>query len=233
VNYSEKQSDDPGAASPLEPQSAEAASNLRPDWAGLIGVAATAALNFAFMEAGPRSSPAFIAGTCVFWVLFVIVRVSRDKRILRTWGFRADNLWEAALIPAAVFALGVAGCGAYGFWYGTLHFPGHALVLLLLYPVWGVIQQFLVLGVVVGNLERLRILRARKPLLILIGAILFGLVHAYDPRLVPVTFLLELLIIPLYFKDRNLWPLGVLHGWLGVFVYLWVLNRDLWIEYFG
>jgi len=41
------------------------------------------------------------------------------------------------------------------------------------------------------------------------------------------------LIIPLYFRYRNLWPLGVLHGWLGAFFYLWVLGRDMWVENFG
>ena len=47
------------------------------------------------------------------------------------------------------------------------------------------------------------------------------------------TFVLELLIVPLYLWQRNLWPLGVLHGWLGGLFYLWVENRDLWVERFG
>jgi hypothetical protein len=61
----------------------------------------------------------------------------------------------------------------------------------------------------------------------------FGLVHALNFRLVAATFLLELLIVPLYLKHRNLWPLAVLHGWLGGLFYLWVEDRDLWVERFG
>ena len=51
--------------------------------------------------------------------------------------------------------------------------------------------------------------------------------------MVPATFLLELLVIPLYLWQRNLWPLGLLHGWLAAMFYLWVLDRDLWAEYIG
>ncbi len=60
---------------------------------------------------------------------------------------------------------------------GTLHFPLHTLRLFLLYPVWGVIQQFLALGIVVTNLERIEGLRERKAVIVLLGAALFGLVH--------------------------------------------------------
>jgi hypothetical protein len=209
----------------------------RPDWIGLGGAAATAGLNFALLHYGSGnsliSSLAFIVGACLFWTAFVVVRVRQNRAVLRVWGFRGDNLWRAARLPAVLCALGVLAFAAFGAVQGTLRLPAHAALQLLAYPIWGVIQQFLMLGVVVGNLERIRGLRHRKTLIVLLGAVLFGLVHVYDRRLVPVTFLLELLIIPLYLRDRNLWPLGVLHGWLGVFLYLWVLNRDLWLEYFG
>jgi hypothetical protein len=41
----------------------------------------------------------------------------------------------------------------------------------------------------------------------------FGLIHAFNLRLVVATFLLELAIVPLFLLYRNLWPLGLLHGW--------------------
>ena len=52
-------------------------------------------------------------------------------------------------------------------------------------------------------------------------------------HLVVATFLLELAIVPLFLLYRNLWPLGLLHGWLGGLFYLWVEGRDLWVERFG
>ena len=42
------------------------------------------------------------------------------------------------------------------------------------------------------------------------------------------TAALEMAVIPLYWRFCNLWPLGVLHGWLGALFYLWVLNTDMW-----
>jgi hypothetical protein len=116
--------------------------------------------------------------------------------------------------------------------HGQLLFPAQGLLLFLVYPVWGWVQQFLMLGVLASNLERAG-LRHRKGLLIVAVAAIFGLIHVAKWKLMVATFLVELVIVPLYLWQRNLWPLGVLHGWLGGLYYLWVEHRDLWAEYFG
>jgi hypothetical protein len=77
------------------------------------------------------------------------------------------------------------------------------------------IQQFLALGIVVRSLESIPALRERKAVVVVLGAALFGLVHAYDATLAVCTFALEALLILVYFRHRNLWAIGVLHGWLG------------------
>jgi hypothetical protein len=86
---------------------------------------------------------------------------------------------------------------------------------------------------VATNLERTAWPGARTSALVLVCASLFGLVHLYEPPLAAATFVLELPTVWLYLRQRNIWPLGVLHGWLGTFFYLWVLDRDLWREAFG
>jgi len=161
------------------------------------------------------------------------VRALQKRSVFRQWGFRTDNLLRAAALSAILFTFAAAGLAGYAGFQGTLRFPPHMLLLLLLYPLWGIIQQFLALGIVIGNLERFPGLGRRKSLLVLLGAILFGLIHFYDIRLLVGTFLLELATIPLFLKYRNVWPLGVLHGWLGGLFYLWVLNRDLWADTLG
>jgi hypothetical protein len=196
-----------------------------------IGAAITALLSCTPLADAPGS--VFIGGACLFWAAFVIVRAWQDGASFRYWGFRRDNL-GAAIIPACiVFAVGSAGLGAVAWAQGTLQLPVHALPMFLIYPVWGVIQQFLMLGVVVNNLECFPALRRRVPVLVLLVALIFGLIHAGNQRLMAATFLLELGIVALYLRHRNLWPLGVLHGWLGGLFYLWVENRDLWLERFG
>src|SRR5262245_27977825 len=210
---------------------AQPAAPRSPDWVGLAGAAATVVLHFVLQSGGPN--PVFIIGACCFWAGFVAVRALRDPGVFRDWGFRADNLARASAVPAALFAVAAAAFAVYGGLRGPLRLPAYFPLLLLLYPAWGIIQQFLTLGVVLRNLERVPGLGPRRWLLLVIGPVFFGLVHASDPRLVAGTFALELVIIPLYFRHHNLWPLGVLHGWVGALFYLWVLDRDLWAENFA
>jgi hypothetical protein len=136
-------------------------------------------------------------------------------------------------VPAALLIVVASAFAVYAGPHGKLRFPPHAAWLFLLYPAWGLVQQFLVLAVVVGNLELVPALARRKGWVVVLGAALFAAVHGSDGWLVVATFLLELVLVPLYLRYRNLWPLGILHGWLGALFYLWVLGRDIWVENFG
>ena len=172
----------------------------QPDRLALVGAAVTGVLSLIPVPVWPWGA-VFIAGACLFWAAFIIVRARQDRGVFRRWGFRADNLLEASVLPAAVLVAGAGCLAALGCLRGTFRFPAHALLLFLVYPVWGVIQQFLMLGVVASNLERIDVLGRRKMLLVLIVALIFGLLHInreFNLRLVVATFLLELLIVPLY-----------------------------------
>jgi hypothetical protein len=201
-----------------------------PDWTALSGAAATAGLHLIMQAQGP--SPLLIVGACLFWSCFVFFRTWQDRAALRRWGFRADNLHQAAVFPALIFVVTAIGFAWYAHRQGTLGFSAHLLLILLIYPAWGLVQEFLVLAVVVGNLELMPSLRRRRGLLVLLVAAVFGLIHGLDLRVVSGSFFLELTCIPLYFKYRNLWPLGVLHGWLGALFYFWIEGRDMWVENF-
>jgi uncharacterized protein len=64
----------------------------------------------------------------------------------------------------------------------------------------------------------------------LLVSVLFAFAHSPDWLLMTFTFVMELFFIAAYFRWRNLWTLGLLHGWLGgVFLYF-VMQRDLWKE---
>lgn len=202
-----------------------------PDWLALIGVVLTVALHLVLQAKGPNL--AFIVGASLAWSAYLLFRAYRDKNAFTNWGFRTDNLLVASKVPLALFAAVALALAAYAAVRGTLRFPSHLVLLLLLYPLWGLVQQFLALGVVVNNLERASGLRGRRSLLILVGAALFGLVHAHDWPLAAATAGLELVLIPLYLRHRNLLPLAVIHGWIGALFYLWVLNEDLWVKNFG
>ena len=203
----------------------------KPDWFALLGVVVTVLLHLVLQANGPNL--VFMVGAFLFWTCFVVIRARRDNDELRRWGFRRDNFRQASVAPTALFVAGALGLGLFAYCQGRFQFPAHTLILFLLYPAWGVAQQFLALGIAVRNLELVPGLGQQRVILALLGATLFAAVHAPDWLVMAATFLLELFVVPMYLRFRNLWPLGVLHGCLGVLFYLWGMGRDMFVENFG
>ena len=149
------------------------------------------------------------------------------------WGFHAKNLLSAFVWPTVIFVLGVSLMAGYGLAHGRLIWQDHILLLLLLYPLWGILQQFLVQALGVANLMTL-FPKQGAMVALPVGVLLFSLVHYPDGWLLMLaTGVMACFFIPCYLRDRNLWPLGLYHGWLGTFFYLWVLGRDPWMDVFG
>src|SRR5690349_15207201 len=96
------------------------ASGQAVDWIGLTGAAGTAALHLFMQAEGPN--PAFIVGACLFWAAYVAVRAWQDRDAFRRWGFRADNLGGATVIPALVLAVTLAVFASYAAVHHTLRF---------------------------------------------------------------------------------------------------------------
>jgi hypothetical protein len=114
-----------------------------------------------------------------------------------------------------------------------LIFNWHILPTLLLYPLWGFIQQFLIVGLVAGNLSDVDKFRRHRLWIIVVTAIIFSVVHYPSVMLMAGTFVLALVYVPSYLQHRNIWTLGLFHGWLACFFYFFVLGRDAWGEVFN
>lgn len=153
--------------------------------------------------------------------------------MLRRWGFRSDNAKAAARTPLLLLLVATPVLALLAAALGRLALPSHVWLAFALYPLWGVIQQFLVLGIFVGNLEQIAALRDRPRALVLIGVAVFAIVHLPEPMLVPGTAALATFYVPHFLRYRNLWPLGVVHGWLGTLYFYWVLGQDPWLRLFG
>src|SRR5262250_1048933 len=69
----------------------------------------------------------------------------RDAAVRAEWGLRAGGLRACARDAALLTACGAGICAWIGGARGTLAVDWHLLVLCLLYPLWGLVQQFLVL----------------------------------------------------------------------------------------
>jgi uncharacterized protein len=197
--------------------------------AEIIAAAMTGLLHPLFVDV-LRAKALFVALAGLGWSVYFVYRVRRDRSVLQDWGFREKNLRPASLAALVVLLGGLAALLLLSSGQGRVRLDLHMTPLLLLYPVWGLLQQFLIQALFVRNLKS-----ARAPILVIVlaAAALFGLVHLPDWKLAIATFTLGAALTPIYLRWRNLWPLGVCHGWLGVFAYFWLFHRDPWVEVFG
>ena len=175
----------------------------------------------------------FIAAAIICWGCYVMYQSRRTPGITKYWGFRTDNFWQVArtILPFGIASLVIFIC--IGYYQGTINITWHIIPILILYPIWGTIQQFLLIALTVGNLQDYKGSTIPKAIIIVFAALLFGLIHYPFAWLMAATFLLSIFYSIIYFKQRNIFALGIFHGWLGGFFYYTVVNRDPFVEAFG
>lgn len=197
--------------------------------AELLAVVATGAVHLVFEEVLGQKA-AFIALATVAWTAYLVWSVRRERGVVDEWGLGRRGLRETVPAAGLVLVVGAIALAAASVALGHFRLHWHMLPLLALYPVWGVVQQFVVQGLLARNLDASG---AHPAVTTLATAALFGLVHWPDRFLMAATFALALLFTPIWLRHRNVWPLGIAHGWLGVLAYYWLLGRDPWTELFG
>ena len=196
----------------------------------IVAVAVTALGKFIFYDL-LNQQLTFIILMFLFWGFYISKRIKNQKDILREWGFRLDNFKSIFKIVAPFGVLTLSICFLVGHLQDTININWHLIPILLLYPLFGTLQQFLLMALVAGNLQSLE--RFSKPVIILTSSFLFGIIHYPDWWLVFGTFLLALFYSYIYLKNRNLYVLGIFHGWLGAIFYYTVVNKDPFLEVFG
>ena len=115
---------------------------------------------------------------------------------------------------------------------GTINMTWHIIPLLITYPIWGSIQQFLTIGLLAGNLRDFKKIKLSKTLIIFMTAVFFSLVHYPSTWLMAGTFILALFYGYVYLKAKNIYVLGLFHGWLGALFYYTVVNQDPFADVF-
>jgi len=197
----------------------------------LAAVAITAGGKFLFMDLLQWRLP-FILCTLVAWSVYVYARSKSHSTMLKYWGFRNDNFTKVLRILFPFALVAVIACLVTGYVRGTLNLTWHIIPILIVYPIWGTIQQFLCVGLVAGNLQDMN-----KPLkkywIVPITAVLFSVLHYPNLWLMMGTFILAMLYTIVYLRERNLYALGLFHGWLGALFYYTVVGRDPFMEVFG
>jgi hypothetical protein len=202
----------------------------QPRWGEVAAVALTGILHLVCKPLGLQG--AYIIGAILLWVGFVLLSAKRKPTILAEWGFRAENLRQAFIASAVIFFPVMGMMVVLARIRGTLVTPPSFAFMLLLYPAWGLVQQFLVQSLLVTNLAKGPLKRNRYAPIV-VGGLLFSLVHVGNLSMTLATGLLGAIFVWLFLRFRNLWPLGLFHGWLASLFYQWFLLRDPLTEIFG
>lgn len=179
-----------------------------------------------------RSSPLVSTGPmevfclallAILWSGYVVWRLVRTPALEDQWGLGKEHFLEAVhhslpfLVLASIFLVG------YGGLQGHFPLPPTFWVSCLLYPFFGVAQQFALQVLVAKNLGPLvphHVLRA-----IFVGG-LFSLAHAPNYHLMILTFPMGVVLTRIYTVHPNLWAIGSVHGVIGALTYYVVLGLD-------
>ncbi len=175
----------------------------------------------------------YILAVCLFWGVYVYRRYRANPDILKYWGFTVHNFGKTLKLLLPFGGISLLAFFIIGHYLGSNILSWRIIPLLFLYPLWGIIQQFLVIALLAGNLKDMQHNRWPDVLIILLTAFVFGIVHYPHLLLIAGTFVLAMSYAFVYMKHRNLYVLGIFHGWLGAFFYYVVLGRDAYLEVFG
>jgi len=201
-------------------------------WIEILAVVITGLLKFIIMDRFQMRA-FYISGACIFWLIYIVLRYKSDNSILKYWGFKKEYFRKSFLLLMPFAVVGIIVIITYGIFIERYILNWHIIPILFLYPVWGLIQQFMVAGLVAGNLKSITSLHLRDYQVVLLTSFVFALVHSPDLFLIIFAFFMQVIFTVVYLIWRNLWSLGLVHGWIATFLLYYILERDLWTELFA
>lgn len=175
----------------------------------------------------------YITGISIFWSVYLLQRYAKDHAVLIKWGFRKEYFSRSFVVLMPFMIISIICAVLFGIINNRALLNWRVLPVLFLYPAWGLIQQFMMIDLIAGNLLSMHAFRIKKYQAILITAFIFSMVHQPYILLMIVTFFMEILFLIVFDRYRNLWALGIAHGWIATFILYYALNRDLWTELFA
>lgn len=198
-------------------------------WLEIAAVVSTGVMKYIFMD-WLNLRVFYIGAASLLWAVYIYKRYRENPLILREWGFRYENLKPSFLFILPFTLSIITAIILYGYYSHAIFLNWHVIPVLAIYPVWGIVQQFLTLALVAGNLLAITSVKPNKNQIILFISVLFALVHYPSLPLIIFTFFMEMVFAIAYFRWRNLWPLALCHGWVASLLLFFVLGRDLWDE---
>jgi len=154
-------------------------------------------------------------------VLYAFLESKYGDRDFAYFGIRNDNLKEATKWNVIVLGPFLLGLSIYAFINGINH-PLHFCYAVLLYPIWGLIQQFVFQGIFLNACKKMGFGYFSIPL----AAFAYTIVHYPSMFMIVFTALGGLLFSTLFYFRPNIIPIGIFHGVFGAFLYYVLRNKD-------
>ncbi|MCA9491154.1 MAG: CPBP family intramembrane metalloprotease [Myxococcales bacterium] len=158
----------------------------------LLAVLLTATLHLSWPMTG-LSRGLLVVPLIAWWAGHVWITARNDPSAMAGWGLRREGIREAGLACAALIAVAAPVMVVTGLLRGA-HPSPLMLVAVAAYPVWGLVQQLLVQGVVTRGISLLPGRWGHPVVAVLVSSAAFSLAHWPDPTLMVATFGLGLVL---------------------------------------
>lgn len=175
----------------------------------------------------------YITTAIIAWSIYIFYCKRQNADILKYWGFRTDNLSRVASMVLPFGLISLIAFIVTGHFLNTLNVTWHIVPILIIYPLWGTIQQFLIISLIAGNMKDLKGQEWSNLTIMLATAFMFAVVHYPNVWLIFGTFILALFYTYIFLRNRNVFILGLFHGWLGGIFFYTIVDRDPFLEVFG
>lgn len=190
----------------------------------VIDIAFVLLLSFFYVAARIFQSLAImcVVGMALSVVAFSVIEIRRGVRSPREVGLRVDTLTSSFVLSTLCFGPFILAGVVYAFVHGVYRLE-HFVIALLIYPVWGLVQQTLFQGVFLEAFRRLH-----APLVGMVAtSLLFVAVHYPSKVLMGYTAIAGPLFSWIYLRRPNVFTLAFYHGVLGAFVYYVIRQKDV------
>ena len=198
----------------------------------ILAVILTGVGKFIFMDWLNWRLP-YIIAALVFWIVYIFRKRIVDREAFDSWGLSLQNFSKTFLEILPFATVIVALFVVLGRYLETSVLDITIIPILIIYPIWGIIQQFIMIGVLGNGLKKIEKPKLSKAVISVLIAVIFAIVHFPSIMLVIGTFFLAFLYSMLYLNGRNLIVMGIYHGWLGAIFFYTLLGRNAWVEVFG
>ena len=163
----------------------------------------------------------FILPLLVFLVLYAFLESKYGDRKFADFGVRTDNLKSATKWNFIVLGPILLGLSIYALTNGV-HHPLHFIYAVLLYPLWGLTQQFVFQGIFLNACRKMGL----GYFSILLATFVYTIVHYPSMFMIKFTAIGGLLFSTLFYFRPNIIPIGIFHGVFGAFLYYVLRNKD-------